>query len=290
MAIFIGCAIYCFKYCASESNKYLSNHPQGHPRKLLADIFIVEVKIFRDTNLSVDYNNDRKSPVSRFNFRSMYRAASLGWRAATETRAGVECLGIICVHRKRKTWLPTRGQYSGHIYRVASFRLTSLTVLMRDIYPHSSLSGGWNLYSAKAAGELQTLILWRDQQKIFQSRKKAVRFLFAAPKNIFTDLFIPKQKGEEVLTDWRKCGLTEEKNTTMEATCNLWMVVLNLVVNSEGKRPFGRPRRKWDDNNKMDLLEVGMGVWNVSSWFRVAGTCECGNELSYSIKYREFLD
>ena len=26
-----------------------------------------------------------------------------------------------------------------------------------------------------------------------------------------------------------------------------------LVVRSEGKRPLGRPRRKWDDNNKMDL-------------------------------------
>jgi len=91
------------------------NRPQDHPRKHLADIFIVEVKIYRCTNLSVDYNNDRKSPVSRFNFRSMYRGASLGWRVGTETRARVECLRIICVHRKRETWPPTRGQYSGHI-------------------------------------------------------------------------------------------------------------------------------------------------------------------------------
>ena len=27
----------------------------------------------------------------------------------------------------------------------------------------------------------------------------------------------------------------------------------------EGKRPFGRPRRKWEDNIKMDLQEVGCG-------------------------------
>ena len=26
---------------------------------------------------------------------------------------------------------------------------------------------------------------------------------------------------------------------------------------SEGKRPFGRPRHRWEDNSKMDLQEVG---------------------------------
>jgi hypothetical protein len=27
----------------------------------------------------------------------------------------------------------------------------------------------------------------------------------------------------------------------------------------EGKRPLGRPRRKWENNIKMDLQEVGCG-------------------------------
>jgi len=27
----------------------------------------------------------------------------------------------------------------------------------------------------------------------------------------------------------------------------------------EGKRPLGRPRRRWEDNIKMDLQEVGCG-------------------------------
>jgi hypothetical protein len=31
-----------------------------------------------------------------------------------------------------------------------------------------------------------------------------------------------------------------------------------LVGRSEGKRPLGRPRRKWKDNIKMDLREVGI--------------------------------
>ena len=28
---------------------------------------------------------------------------------------------------------------------------------------------------------------------------------------------------------------------------------------TEGKRPLGRPRRRWEDNIKMDLQEVGGG-------------------------------
>ena len=36
-----------------------------------------------------------------------------------------------------------------------------------------------------------------------------------------------------------------------------------LVGNPEGKRPLGRPRRRWVDNIRMDLQEVGCGymVW-----------------------------
>jgi len=32
-----------------------------------------------------------------------------------------------------------------------------------------------------------------------------------------------------------------------------------LVGKTEGKRPLGRHRRRWEDNNKMDLQEVGSG-------------------------------
>jgi hypothetical protein len=33
-----------------------------------------------------------------------------------------------------------------------------------------------------------------------------------------------------------------------------------LVEKPEGKRPLGRPRRRWIDNIKMDLLEIGLSV------------------------------
>ena len=32
-----------------------------------------------------------------------------------------------------------------------------------------------------------------------------------------------------------------------------------LVGKPDGKRPMGRPRRRWEDNIKMDLQEVGRG-------------------------------
>jgi hypothetical protein len=32
-----------------------------------------------------------------------------------------------------------------------------------------------------------------------------------------------------------------------------------LVGKPEGKRPLGRPRRRWEENNMMDLQEVGRG-------------------------------
>jgi hypothetical protein len=33
-----------------------------------------------------------------------------------------------------------------------------------------------------------------------------------------------------------------------------------LVGKAEGKRPLGRPRRRWVHNIRMDLVEVGWGV------------------------------
>ena len=39
-----------------------------------------------------------------------------------------------------------------------------------------------------------------------------------------------------------------------------------LVGKPEGKRPLGRPRRRWVDNIRMDLQEVGCG----HDWIRLA--------------------
>jgi len=41
------------------------------------------------------------------------------------------------------------------------------------------------------------------------------------------------------------------------------------VGKSEGKRQFGRPRHRSEDNINMDLQEVECGAWNESSWLRI---------------------
>jgi hypothetical protein len=40
-----------------------------------------------------------------------------------------------------------------------------------------------------------------------------------------------------------------------------------LVGKPEGKRPLGRPRRRWLDNIRMDLVEVG---WGDVDWIGLA--------------------
>ena len=35
-----------------------------------------------------------------------------------------------------------------------------------------------------------------------------------------------------------------------------------LTVKPTGKRPLGRPRRRWEDNIRMDLEEIGINAGN----------------------------
>jgi hypothetical protein len=66
-----------------------------------------------------------------------------------------------------------------------------------------------------------------------------------------------------------------------------------LVGKPEGKRPLGRPRRRWEDNIKMDLQEVGgsCGDWMelAQDKGQVAGACGYGEGLSGSENAGNFL-
>jgi hypothetical protein len=64
-------------------------------------------------------------------------------------------------------------------------------------------------------------------------------------------VFGPKR--DEVTGEWRK--LHNEKLRMREGR-GVYSVLLG---NPEGKRPLGRPRRRWEANIKMDLQEVGGG-------------------------------
>jgi len=67
-----------------------------------------------------------------------------------------------------------------------------------------------------------------------------------------------------------------------------------LVGKTEGKRPLGLPRRRWEDHIKMDLQQVGCGCM---SWIELAqdrdrrrALVNAVMNLRVSIKCGEFLD
>jgi len=98
-------------------------------------------------------------------------------------------------------------------------------------------------------------------------------------KRVLRRVFGPKR--DEVTGEWRK--LNNEELRDLYSLPNIVRVVKSrrmrwaghlasmgegrgvhrvLVGNPEGKRPLGRPRRRWEDNIKMDLREVeGGGDW-----------------------------
>ena len=115
-------------------------------------------------------------------------------------------------------------------------------------------------------------------------------------------------KGDEVKGEWRK--LHNEELNDLYSSPNIVRMIKSrmrwarhaarmvkggvysvLVGKPEVKRPLGRSRRRWEDNIKMNLQEVGCGG---TDWIelaqdrgKIAGTCECGNEPPDSIKCRE---
>jgi hypothetical protein len=95
-------------------------------------------------------------------------------------------------------------------------------------------------------------------------------------KTVLRRIFGPKR--HEVTREWRKLH-NEELNDLYSSPNIVWAIKSKrmreagnaartgerrgvyrvLVGKAEGKRPFGRPRRRWEGNIKMDIQEVGCG-------------------------------
>jgi hypothetical protein len=53
-----------------------------------------------------------------------------------------------------------------------------------------------------------------------------------------------------------------------------------LVGKPEGRRPLGRPRRRWEDNIKMDIRKVG---WRGADWIDLAQDRDRWRALVYTV-------
>jgi hypothetical protein len=91
-------------------------------------------------------------------------------------------------------------------------------------------------------------------------------------------------KRDEVTGEWRNLHNEEQNDLyslhnilrVVKSRHGMWRVMGEdrgvhrvLLGKPEGKRPLGRPRRRWGDNIKMDLQEVEGVVGTGWSWLRI---------------------
>ena len=69
---------------------------------------------------------------------------------------------------------------------------------------------------------------------------------------VFRRIFGPKR--DEVTREWRK--LHNEELNDLYCSPNIVGVYRVLVGKHKGKKPLGRPRRRWEDNIKLYLQEL----------------------------------
>jgi hypothetical protein len=93
---------------------------------------------------------------------------------------------------------------------------------------------------------------------------------------------------DEVTEDWRK--FHNEDLNDLYSSPNIFRIIKSrrirwaghgarmgdrkgvyraMVGKPEEKRPLGRPRRRWEDNIKMNLQEVCWGIWTELIWLRI---------------------
>ena len=150
---------------------------------------------------------------------------------------------------------------------------------------HSPIWTLWQLYIPKAINTDPTLQKSVETDWLRVSENRVLRRVFGP-------------KSDQLTGEWRKPH--NEELTDLYSLPNIVWVVKSrrmrwaghvarmgedrgvhrvLVGKPEGKRPLGRPRRRWEDNMKMDLQEVGgaRGDWmelaqDRDGWRALVGT------------------
>ena len=102
---------------------------------------------------------------------------------------------------------------------------------------------------------------------------------------VLSRIFGPKR--DEVTGEWRRLR-NEELNDLYSSPNIVWVIKSRrmrwaghvarmvekglcrvLLGKPEGKRPLGRPRRRWVDNIRMDHRRLDVGMWTRLGWPRI---------------------
>jgi hypothetical protein len=113
----------------------------------------------------------------------------------------------------------------------------------------------------------------REEHRLREFENRVLRGIFGS-------------KGDEVIGGWRKLHNEELHNLycspsiirMIKSKTMRWAGHVERIREKrnayrilsgepEGKRPLGRPRRRWEDNIKMDLREIG---WGGTDWIDLA--------------------
>ena len=103
----------------------------------------------------------------------------------------------------------------------------------------------------------------REEHRLRVFENKVLRKIFGAKKDKITGEYRKLHNAElhtlysspNIIRNLKSRRLTWAGHLARtEQSRNTYIV---LVGKPEGKRPLGRPRRRWEDNIRMDLREVG---------------------------------
>ena len=67
----------------------------------------------------------------------------------------------------------------------------------------------------------------------------------------------------------RACRTHGGEERCIQGSVQFYSVHPVLVGKREGRRPLGKPTRRWEDNIKMDLPEMGWGARTESIWISI---------------------
>jgi hypothetical protein len=130
---------------------------------------------------------------------------------------------------------------------------------------------------------LPVVLYWCETWSLTLREERRLRIF---ENRVLRRIFGPKS--DEVTGEWRKLHYEELNN--LYPSPNIVRVIKSrrmrwaghvarmgerrgvyrvLVGKPEKRRPLWRPRRRWEDNIKMDLWEVGCGLWTGWSWLRI---------------------